>query len=392
MDITLTKDQEVLYRTARSFAQGALSAERVRGLETSDQGFDAACWRQMVELGWAGAVFPQELGGAGLSLFEMALIVEACGQAALPSPLFSTVVEAGLLLQEGGSPAQRSYWLPRIAAGQALLATAFFEPEAQQDLSEILTEVWRSSGGYRISGTKLFVRHADTADMIICLGRSGSGPEDFTLLAVPRHAPGVAMTRLHASGGEPLYEVTFDGVTVPAAAEVGEAGRAWSLVKGLCLRGACLKAAELVGIGQAALDLTVSYAKVRTQFERPIGSFQAVHHHCADMYRDLQACRLLSYQAAACLAAGRPAEREVSIAKAKASEAIPALTRLAHQIHGSIAYYRDYPLELFYHRALAAQAAYGNAAFHRRQLARILREEIGHFRREYSHELPVHYL
>lgn len=392
MDITLTEEQELLARTALAFARTALKADRIRELEATEPGFDAGTWRQMAAMGWAGAVFPPEYGGADLGLLELALIVEALGQGAVPSPIFSTVIEAGLLLLDGGSLAQRRQWLPRIATGQAVLTTAVLEPHGGMAPAEIRTTIARTPAGFRIEGVKLFVRAAGPAEAILALGRTGEAPEDLTLLLVPRAAAGLRCQRLRAAGGETLWEVGLDGVMVPADAVVGEPGRAWPLIERLLLRGACLKAAELVGIGQAALDLTVSYAGTRVQFDRPIGSFQAVQHHCADMYRDLQACRLLVWQAAARLAGGRPAAREVAMAKAKASEAIPALTRMAHQIHGAIAYYRDYPLELYYHRALAAQAAYGDARVHRGTLARLIREALDRFRGDTPHELPVHYV
>lgn len=392
MDITLTEEQQLLARAARSFAQTALKADRIRELEVTDHGFDAGTWRQMAEMGWAGAVFPPEHGGSGLGLFELALIVEALGQGAVPSPVFSTVIEAGLVLLEAASPAQRRDWLPRVGTGQAILTTAVLEPHGGMAPGEIRTTIARAPAGFRIDGVKLFVRDAGTAEAILCLGRTGVAPEDLTLLLVPREALGLGRQRLRPAGGEALWEVSFEGVTVPADSVVGEPGQAWPLVERLHQRGACLKAAELVGIGQAALDLTLSYAKTRVQFDRPIGSFQAVQHHCADMYRDLQACRLLVWQAAARLSAGRPAAREVAMAKARASEAIPALTRLAHQIHGAIAYYRDYPLELYYHRAIAAQAAYGDARVHRGTLARLIRTDLDRFRGDNPHELPVHYV
>lgn len=392
MDITLSDDQALLARTARSFAQTALRADRIRELETTDRGFDPAVWRQMAELGWAGVVFPPEVGGAGLGLVELALIVEALGQGAMPSPMFSTVVEAGLLLLEAGAPAQQRRWLPRIASGEAILTVAVLEPGGGLAPGDIRTRVTRTATGFSVDGVKLFVRDAGAAEAILCCGRSGAGAGDLTLVMVPGDAPGLRRQRLRAAGGEALWAVTLDAVTVPADAVVGEPGRAWPLVERLLLRGACLKAAELVGIGQAALDLTLSYAKTRVQFDRPLGSFQAVQHHCADMYRDLQVSRLLVWQAAARLAAGRPAAREVAIAKAKTSEVIPALTRLAQQIHGAIAYYRDYPLELYYHRAIAGQAAYGDAGHHRRALARVLRDDLGRFRGDSPHELPVHYV
>jgi alkylation response protein AidB-like acyl-CoA dehydrogenase len=392
MDITLTADQLLLYRTAVTFCRDALSHERIRELEASDRGFDLEVWRQMAKLGWAGALLSPEHGGSGLGLLEMALIVEACGRAALPSPLFSTAIEAGRLLEAGGSPTQRAMWLPQIATGRTILTTALLERAGGYRPTEIATRMDVTPDGYRIRGTKLFVRDTTAAEAILCLVRSGSEAEHLTWILVPTTARGLGIRRLPASGGEPLFEVAFDEVRVDASAVVGEPGRGWPLARDLMLRGACLKGAELVGIGQAALELTVEYAKKRVQFDRPIGSFQAVHHHCADMYRDWQACRLLVHQAAAGMDQGGPCLREVSIAKAKASEAIPALTRLAHQIHGSIAYYRDYPLELYYHRALAAQVAYGDALFHRRQLAALLREDVTGFRGDSGHELSVHRL
>ena len=392
MDITLNEDQALIARTALEFARTALTAQKIRDLETTDNGFDATVWRRMVGMGWAGAVFPAAYGGSDFSLFELALIVEALGQGAVPSPLFSTVVEAGILLLEAGSPEQRDHWLPRIADGRSIMTTAIAEPGGGLVAAQIRTSVRSAAGGLQLTGTKLFVRDAGVAAAIVCLARSGEASEDLTLVLVPAGAQGVARRRLRAAGGEALWEVTFDNVAVGADAVVGEAGKAWPHVERLLARGAALKSAELVGIGQAALDLTLDYAKARVQFGRPIGSFQGVQHHCAGMYRNLAVSRLLAWQAAARLGARQPAVREVAMAKAKTSEAMPALTRIAHQIHGAVAYYRDYPLELYYHRAIAAAAAYGDAGHHRRDLARLLREDIGRFQGDHRHALPVHHL
>jgi len=392
MDIAINDDQRMLQDTALSFAREAATPARIRELETSDHAFDPAVWKKMAEMGWAGAVFPEQYGGAEASLFDLALIVEALGQGAIPSPIYSTVAEAGLLLLEAGSEAQRERHLPRVAVGEAILTTAITEPGGGLAPGEITTRIVRQGNGFTVSGTKIFVRDAGAADAIICLGRFGEDANDLMLLIVPRDAAGLKLRRMTSAGGEALWEAVFEGVTVDADAVVGEPGAVWPHVARLQLRCAALKSAELVGIGQASLDLTLAYAKTRVQFDRPIGSFQAVHHHCAEMYRDIEVCRLLSWQAAAAMSEGAPGDREVAMAKAKTSEAIPAVTRLAQQIHGAIAYYRDYPLELYYHRAIAAQAAYGDAGHYRRSLARLLREDLGRFRGESPHELPVHYV
>ena len=392
MDITLDDEQALIARSALEFAQGAITAQRIRDLETTEDGFDSATWRKMVDLGWAGAVFPAEYGGSELGLFELSLIIAALGQGAVPSPIFSTVVEAGLMLLDAGSAQQRAHWLPRIADGRSILTTAIVEPGGGLLHEQIRSVVAPGDGHWRVTGTKLFVRDAGVAEAIICLGRAAVDSAALNLVLVPSAAAGVTRRRLWAAGGEALWEVNFKDVVVPNDALVGQAGAAWPHVEQLLLRGAALKAAELTGIGQAALDLTLEYAKTRTQFGQPIGGFQGVQHHCTEMYRDLTVSRLLAWQAAACLGAGKPAVREVAIAKAKVGEAIPALTRIAHQIHGAIAYYRDYPLELYYHRAIAAAAAYGDAGHQRRTLARLMREDRAAFQGEHRHELPVHSL
>jgi alkylation response protein AidB-like acyl-CoA dehydrogenase len=390
MDISLTDDQSLIAETARDFAREVMPPARVRELEASEHGFDPTVWRRMAEMGWAGAIFPEEYGGAGLGLFELGLIAEALGGGAVPSPLFSTVVEAGALLLEAGSDAQRKAWLPRIAAGDAILTSALLEPSGQLAPEAMRVQATRAGNGYAIGGTKLFVRDAGTAEGIAVLARTGPAPHDLTFLLVPAGTPGVTKRRLLAAGGEALWEVAFDDARVDADAVIGTPGGAWPHAESLVRRGAALKAAEMVGMGQASLDMTLAYAKTRHQFGVPIGSFQGVQHHCAEMLRDLQVCRLLTWQACARLAAGLPAEREVAMAKAKCGVAIPALTRTAHQIHGAIAYYRDYPLELHYHRAIAAQAAYGDALHHRSALARMMREDLDRFRGDGRHELPVH--
>lgn len=164
------------------------------------------------------------------------------------------------MLQERGSAEPCDAWLPRIAAGTAVLTTAVHEPVAGYTAAAIRTPVVSGPGGYRIDGAKLFVRDAAVAEAIILAGRSGPAPEEITLLFFPRDTPGLRVRRMPAAGGEPLYEVRCEGVTVPAAAVVGEPGRGWPLGERMLRRGACLKAAELVGIGQAALDMTVAFS------------------------------------------------------------------------------------------------------------------------------------
>ncbi len=377
MDLVTTEEQRLLRDSALLFARERMGQERARTLEqraaAGDHAHDVELTSELAALGWSGAALPAVHGGGGFGLLELALLIEACGTAPLPTTLFGSVVEAGLLLAAAGSEEQRAHWLPRIATGEALLAVALLEEGARLGEREIQTRaVPRTGGGYRIEGSKVLVRDAGAADALVVATRDGTA---VTLLLVERGTPGLDVRPQPAAGGEPLFSVHLDGVGVGEEAVIGAPGAGWPHVERLLARGAALKAAELVGIGQAALDLTLAYARERTQFGRPIGSFQAVHHHCADIYREVVACRLLAYRAAWSLdrMEGDPAasevRRAVATAKAKASEAIPWATRVAHQVHGGVGYYRDYPLEIFTRRAIAAAAAYGDARYHRRRLA-----------------------
>jgi len=383
MDLVASEEQRLLRDSALVFARERMGAGRARELEdraaAGEPAHDAALAAEIAALGWLGAALPAAHGGGGIGLLELALLIEACGTAPLPTTLFGSVVEAGLLLAEAGSEQQRERWLPRVAAGEAVLAVALLEEGARLGAHEVQTRATPlAGGGYRLDGRKELVRDAAAANALVVAARAADAHEGVTLLLVERGAEGLAIEPQPAAGGEPLFAVALDGVEVGADALVGAPGGGWPALERMLARGAALKAAELVGIGQAALDLTLAYARERVQFGRPIGSFQAVQHHCANIYRELVACRLLSYRAAWALdAAGRDpseagARRAVAAAKAKASEAIPWATRIAHQVHGGVGYYSDYPLEQHTRRAIAAAAAYGDARYHRRRLAQAL--------------------
>ena len=380
MDLVASEEQLLLRDAALLFARERMGHERARALEeraaSGEQRHDAELASELGSLGWSGGALPVAHGGAGLGLLELALLVEALGTAPLPTTIFGSVVEAGLLLAGAGSEEQRARWLPRLASGEALLGGG----ARRGARASRARAAPRPAGGYRLDGSKVLVRDAGAADALIVAARTGDGAAGpgVTLLLVERGAEGLELEPQPAAAGEPLFSLRLDGVEVDGDAVIGAPGAGWPQLERLLARGAVLKAAELVGIGQAALDLTLSHAKERMQFGRPIGSFQAVHHHCADLYREVVACRLLAYRAAWSLqqAGGDPSpspvRRAVASAKAKASEAMPWATRLAHQVHGGVGYYRDYPLEIFTRRAIAAAAAYGDARYHRRRLAAAL--------------------
>ncbi len=383
MDLVVSEEQKLLQDSVLAFARERMGTERARELENratdGKHAHDAKLADEMAELGWLGAALPIEHGGGGIGLLEFALLIEACGTAPLPTTLFGSVVEAGLLLADVGSEQQRAQWVPSIATGKATLAVALLEEGARLGAHELRTQDTLLPGnGHRLHGRKMLVRDAGVADAIVVAASMGNANKGVTLLLVERGAAGLVLEPQPASGGEPLFCITLDGVEVGADAVVGTPGAGWPALERMLARGAMLKAAELVGIGQAVLDLTLAYTRERVQFGRPIGSFQAVQHHCANIYRELVACRLLTYRAAQTLdntnsdTAEPSVRRAVSAAKAKSSESIPWATRVAHQVHGGVGYYRDYPVEQYTRRAIVAATAYGDARYHRRRMAATL--------------------
>ncbi|MBI4506193.1 MAG: acyl-CoA/acyl-ACP dehydrogenase [Chloroflexi bacterium] len=388
-DAGASRQAEALLReTAARFVARECSPEVVARLEEDPLGYAPEHWRRLAELGWLGLLVPEEHGGAGVSLRELATVVGVLGAAGLPSPLFATVVEAGTLIALAGEEQQRRRWLPALAGGEALLSAALLEPGADIAPSAVQMRATAFAGGFRLRGQKLFVPYAHVASHLVCLVRADDAPQGLSLLLVPRVAPGVQLTRLRTTNGDPQFAVAFTDVDVPRSALLSASGAAWPHVEATLDRGAALKCAELVALGQRALDLTLAFVRERTQFGQPIGRFQAVHHHCADMSCLLEQARVLTAQAIWRLADGREAAREVALAKVKASEGIPALLRMAHQLHGGVGYYTNYPLEMLYRRSMAAAAVYGSARWHRRRLAHLLATDAARFRRAGAHPLP----
>jgi alkylation response protein AidB-like acyl-CoA dehydrogenase len=282
----------------------------------------------------------------------------------LPGPFFSTAVMAGMTILDAGSESQKQELLPRIAEGQLILTLALTEPSARWDAVGVETVAEASGDSYVISGTKLFVPNAHVSDYIIVAARTGKGDEDISLFLVPRETDGVSQTMLKTIASDRQSEVALDNVTVPSSALIGELNKGWETIRKVLQWGAVGKCAEMVGGSQQVLDMTVEYAQQRVQFGRPIGSFQAVQHHCANMATDVEGTRYITYQAAWRLAEGLPAEKDVATAKAWVSEAYRRVCALGHQCHGAIGFTKEHNMQLYSRRAKAAELAFGDADFH----------------------------
>jgi alkylation response protein AidB-like acyl-CoA dehydrogenase len=375
MDLGLSEEQEMLRKSARDFLRRECPKQLVRQLDETEEGYSPELWRKMAELGWMGLVFPEKYGGSGHKFLDLAILLEEMGYNIVPGPFFSTVVLGGLTILAAGNEEQKMEFLPKIARGEMILSFALAEPTASYDAGSVRTRGIARDGGYVISGTKLFVLNANVADYILCVARTKEtkDPEDgITLFLVNARSPGVKCTPLKTLARDKQCEVIFENVTISEGSVVGKKDEGWPIVKDILQKAAVAKCAEMVGGAQAALDMAVNYAKERVQFGRPIGSFQAIQHYCANMAMDVSGSRFVTYKAAWKVSEGLPSALDAAIAKAWLSEAYGRVALSAHQIFGAIGFTMDHDIHLYYRQAKAGEVIFGGADFHRAIVAREL--------------------
>jgi alkylation response protein AidB-like acyl-CoA dehydrogenase len=368
MDFDLSKPQKLLKESARAFLARECKPERVRELMLTETAHDDQLWQSIADQGWTGLVVPEEHGGLGLGLVELAVVAEEMGRACLPGAFISTLTAAALI-ERAGNAEQRVRYLEAIAAGELKATVALLEEGASWDTDAVKLEAVRDGGNFHVTGQKLFVADAAAADLLICVAREG---ESLALLPIEREAEGVIVKPMPSMDGtRKLYEVGFEGVTLREADALGADGDAREALRGALEVGCVALCAEMVGGMQWVLDTTVEYAKTRQQFGRAIGSFQAVQHQCADMLLMTESARSAAYYAAWALTMGDPAASgAVSIAKAYCSDAYREVSNRGVQVHGGIGFTWEHDLQLYYKRSKSSETLFGDATFHRERIAR----------------------
>ena len=364
MDLGLSEAQQMLKNSAREFLDAECPDTLVREMEIDERGYTPELWGKLAEQGWLGLIFPERYGGVGLTFLDLSILLEEMGRTMLPGPFFSTVVLGGMAIMDAGSEEQKQEYLTRIAEGQIIVTLALTEPSARWDAAGVQLTATPSGDGYVLNGTKLFVPNAHVSDYLVVAARTGSGAEDVTLFIAPRETNGVTQTFLQTIASDRQSEIVFDNAKLPGSAALGGVNAGWATVARVLDWGAIGKCAEMSGGGQQVLDMTVDYVKQRTQFGRPIGSFQAIQHHCANMATDVEGSRYIIYQAAWRLSEGLPARREVAMAKAWVSDAYRRVCALGHQSHGAIGFTKEHNMQLFSRRAKAAELAFGDSDYH----------------------------
>ena len=372
MDLGLTEDQEMLRSMAREFIEQETPRTFVRDMEEDDRGFTADMWQKIAQVGWLGLIVPEEHGGTGQNLVDLGILLEEVGHGVMPGPFFNTALTTVAIL-DAGSDAQKAEFLPRIAAGDLIATTAILEPYSRLDANGINLEASASGDGYTLNGTKMFVENAHAADYLLVAARTGgSGEDGITLLLVDAQSDGVSVDKLKTIATDNQCEVTFNNVSVPGGNVLGEAGNGWSVLRLLLQKGAALRCTQMVGALQEVLDMTVEYVKNRVQFGRPIGSFQAIQHYCANMATDVDGSRFITYQAIWRLGEGLSSDLEVSSAKAWVSDSAQRVAATAHQCHGAIGFTQEHDLQLFTRRLKAWEVSFGDGDYHRERVAQAM--------------------
>ncbi|MBI2867869.1 MAG: acyl-CoA/acyl-ACP dehydrogenase [Chloroflexi bacterium] len=373
MDFNLTQEQEMLRSSARDFLQREWSAARLREVEATELGYSRELWRKTAALGWMGIIIPEEYGGMGGGLTDLGVVVEETGRAVVPSPFFVSTMFGAIPVLEIGSPEQKHKFLPSLAKGELVLTMAVLEEGAKYNPACIHATAARANNGYIVQGRKLFVPYAHVADVILCVCATGQAKHDHhghSIFMVERDSPGVHLTALKTISREQLYEVHLESVR--AEETLGPAGGGWPVVEKALLRATAVQCAEMTGLAQQTLDMTVEYIKGRVQFGKPIGAFQAAQHQAANMLIDVEGIRWATYAALGKLDRGEDARRDVAIAKAWASDALRRVAATAHHLHGGMGVNVDYDLHFYSRRAKARELELGHAHAQRERIVALL--------------------
>ena len=372
MEFGFNEEQTILKNETRRFLKNECPIDFVKEMIEDEKGYSPSLWKKMAKLGWMGILFEEKYGGTDGTFLDLSILLEEMGRVLLPGPFFSTVILGGVPIMLSGNDELKESFLPGIASGNVIMTSALTETEGSYAIEGIESIGEPGADGYVLRGRKMFVPDAHIADYIIYPARTYQKDHSngVSLFIVDAKREGIEMTPLISLDLQKQSEVSFRDVEVPKKSMVGEEGKGWTLIQGLWPITVTGKCCEMLGAMQQVLEMTLSYVQKRHQFNRPLSAFQAIQHYCADMAIDLECSKFITYQAVWRLSHGLPSRKEVAMAKAWSSIALKKITVTAHQIHGAIAFTKDYDLHLYYRYAKAGEITFGDENFHKEVVAR----------------------
>ena len=373
MPLYLNDDQAMLQDSARDFISGEAPVSHLREFRDKNckDGFGHALWKQFGEMGFTGILVSEEDGGLGLGNVEAGVVLEEIGRNLTPSPFLTTSVVGVEALNAAGKD-MRDRWLPGILSGETVLGVAIDESIKHRP-ENIAMKAERSGNGFKLNGKKQFVIQGASADMLIVAARTGgsAGETDgLTVFAVEKDAAGLSAESARLVDSAMAAHVEFDNVEVNADAVIGEVDQGWDVLTRMLRAGRVGSAAEAVGVGSGAMDITFDYMKQRKQFGTLIGAFQALQHRAAHLYSEMEVARSAVLKAQQLLDEGNAgAELMVSVAKAKAGRATNLAVREGVQMHGGIGMTDEYDIGLYMKRDRALAEFMGDANYHANRVA-----------------------
>ncbi|MFC4293412.1 acyl-CoA dehydrogenase family protein [Sphingorhabdus arenilitoris] len=362
-------EQQMLADSAREFMKSEAPVAHLREFRDKNckDGFSHSLWKQFGEMGFNGILVSEDDGGLGMGHYEAGIILEEIGRNLSPSPFLTTAV-AGVEALNAGSAEMRSRWLPGILAGETVLALAIDE-QAKHRPEAIAMEAQRSGNGFRLNGKKQFVIHGASADMLIVAARTDNG---LTLFAVEKDTKGMDVEAVRLVDSAVAAHVTLDNVELTADAVIGEVDQGAAVLDRMLRAGRIGSAAETVGVGAGAMDITVNYLKERKQFGKAIGEFQGLQHRAAHLYSEIEIARAVVMKAQQlCDEGSANAEMMVSVAKAKAGRATNLSVREGVQMHGGVGMTDEYDIGLYMKRDRALAEFFGDANYHINRVAQM---------------------
>ena len=377
MSLVLSEDQQLLKDSAKAFVDQNAPVSVLRGLRDSKdaQGYDQNLWRQMLELGWAGMAIPEAYGGFEFGYGGLGVVLEESGRTLVSSPLIATVLLGASAINELGSDAQKSEFLPQVVSGELLLALAIDEKPHHRPC-RIETSAVKSGEGYVLNGCKTFVLDGHIANKLVVVARTSGAIDDeagLSVFLVDAAAEGVSINRSWMVDSRNSAMLSLNNVKVGADALLGAEGGAYSSLTRVLDIGRIGVAAEMLGSMQQAFEITLDYLKQREQFGVLIGSFQGLQHRAAEMYSEIELCKSAVRAALAALDDADKTDADIaefaSIAKAKLSEVATFVSNEAVQMHGGIGMTDEYDIGFYMKRARVAAAFLGDALFHRERYA-----------------------
>ena len=367
MDLRFNEQQEILRTMARKFLVSELPKSKIKEIEESEEGHSTEVWRKMAALGWMGLIIPEDYGGMGYSFQDLTVLLEEMGRNICPGPFFCTAMSA-LTILDRGTEAQKKRFLPKIANGELIVTNDIMENEG---LTEDILEASSSNSGYVINGTRLFVEMAHIADYFLCTASTkdeNSKEEGMTLFILDSSSSNICCNIIPTIGMNKLCEVEFNHIFVPQENILGELNNGRVIVEKAIEKSVIAKCAESIGAMQAVMEMTVNYSKERIQYDKPIGSFQALQFIMANMWVAIETSRYLVYEAAWMESEGIPCSKEASMAKAIINEAYRDVAQWAVRLHGALGTTREHDVSLYYRRSREAASSFGSTDFHREKV------------------------